>query len=708
MGSVNTRLKKLNIENFELVSKVRKFVAVDIETTGLDVSKDNIIEISALKFENGEMVSDFTSFINTDINLSDFIVNLTGITNDMIKSAPCKEDVIPRFFEFIENSFIVVHNAEFDIPFIVNYFKMMRLNFDNIIIDTLDISRKLLKLKKNNLQAVAKFLNIQSIPNHRAKQDARVCAEIFLCVQNRIIKKIDNDSKSKLEVRDDTSMASSCNNSAGAYNRFDDCHNPKGSENNQLQISLESLQSDRGLSSMSGDSQEINADVDNQYQKRTEVSVSQLNRYIKRLLDKDTMLSLIWVKGEISNFKKQFSGHLYFSLKDEDSLIRAIMFKQSASKLDFQPENGMKVVVCCKVSSYERDGQYQLYVTSMELQGTGALHIAFEQLKKKLLSEGLFDTKFKKMIPKMPRVVGVITSPTGAAVRDIINVATRRFPLCRILLFPVAVQGDEAVGQIVDALSYFNLRKNVDVIILGRGGGSIEELWAFNEEAVARAVFFCDIPVISAVGHETDVTICDFVADLRAPTPSAAAELCVPSARETIAYLKNAESRIIYSVSQKIKNKFSILERFEVKRPADVISNFIQRVDHLYHRLYEAMDKIMIRKVNYCEILRGRFSKFSAYNSISSMKQKNDLALRSICESMEKKMLKLTASFEVLAGKLDSLSPLSALKRGYSLATSSDGEVLNTIDGVKNGDNVNIRVSDGSLSAVVTKVESKQ
>lgn len=364
----------------------------------------------------------------------------------------------------------------------------------------------------------------------------------------------------------------------------------------------------------------------------------------------------------------------------------------------------MKVVVYCKVSSYERDGQYQLYVTDIEPQGTGSLYVAFEQLKKKLLTEGLFNQQAKKSLPKIPRVIGVITSPTGAAVRDIINVVTRRFPLSNILIYPVAVQGNEAPGQIVNALSYFSRKKNADVIILGRGGGSIEELWAFNEEAVARAVFACEVPVISAVGHETDVTICDFVADLRAPTPSAAAELCVPSATEAAAYLKNTESRIIYAVTQRLKNKASFLQSFTLRKPEDVISGFMQRVDGLHRRLSESIEKAVLRRKNYCELVKGRFLRFSAADSIASLRQRKLLAYNKVRESTEKKIIRLKGDFQTLTGKLSSLSPLGAFKRGYSLTTICDGRILTSVEVLKNGDNINIRLIDGSIGAVVTEI----
>ena len=274
--------------------------------------------------------------------------------------------------------------------------------------------------------------------------------------------------------------------------------------------------------------------------KRQALTVTGLNEYIKSKLDTDPVLSGVFVKGEISNFVNHYkTGHFYLSLKDEGGVIRAVMFRQSAMKLNFVPENGMKVICSGRVSSYVKDGQYQIYITSMEPDGVGALYIAFEQLKKKLEEEGLFDPMYKKPLPKYPKKIGIITSPTGAAIRDMIHVSGRRFPLAKLCLYPSLVQGDGAPAQLIRGIETFNTTCPVDVIILGRGGGSLEELWAFNDENLARAIFASRIPIISAVGHETDFSISDFVADLRAPTPSAAAEVALPEAGEVKRKLRN-------------------------------------------------------------------------------------------------------------------------------------------------------------------------
>ncbi|MBQ7953456.1 MAG: exodeoxyribonuclease VII large subunit, partial [Clostridia bacterium] len=262
------------------------------------------------------------------------------------------------------------------------------------------------------------------------------------------------------------------------------------------------------------------------------ITVTQLNKYIKNLLETDINLSQISVKGEISNFKLHSSGHCYMTIKDETAQIRAVMFKTYTSSLKFTPENGMKITATGKISVYERDGQYQMYIFSMQPDGLGDLHVEFEKLKAKLTAEGIFDASHKKPIPKTPKTIGVVTSPTGAAIRDIINVVTRRYPLAEIIVCPVLVQGENSAKQIANAIEYMNRENMADVLIVGRGGGSIEDLWSFNEEVVAYAIYNSKIPIISAVGHETDFTIADFAADLRAPTPSAAAELAVPSVLE--------------------------------------------------------------------------------------------------------------------------------------------------------------------------------
>lgn len=298
-------------------------------------------------------------------------------------------------------------------------------------------------------------------------------------------------------------------------------------------------------------------------EERQVFTVTALNEYIKMKLETDEALMRVFIRGEISNFTNHKSGHFYFTVKDETSRIAAVMFRSSASKLAFIPENGMKVIVGGRVSAYVRDGQYQIYVDTLEPDGVGALYIAYEQLKAKLGAEGLFDEAKKKPLPRYPMRIGVITSPTGAAIRDIINILGRRFPIAEVVLYPSLVQGESAAPQLIEGLRYFNEKKNVNVIIIGRGGGSLEDLWAFNSEALVREVAASELPVISAVGHEIDFTLCDFAADRRAPTPSAAAELAVPERYELKRKLGNVTARLELLEGKKLELLRSTLERMK-------------------------------------------------------------------------------------------------------------------------------------------------
>ena len=395
------------------------------------------------------------------------------------------------------------------------------------------------------------------------------------------------------------------------------------------------------------------------------VTVSELNGYIKALLDSAPPLNDIYVKGEISNFKNHSSGHLYFSLKDKDSQIRAVMFRGSASGLKFMPKDGMMVIVHGRIASYVRDGQYQLYADSMEPDGVGALYIAFEQLKSTLEAEGLFDPALKKPIPKIPKTVGVITSPTGAAVRDIINISTRRFPFAKIVVYPAIVQGEGAPRSLIAGLQYFNSTSSADVIIIGRGGGSIEDLWGFNDEGVARAVAASTIPVISAVGHETDFTICDFVADLRAPTPSAAAELAVPDTAELKHKISNIISRESAVIMQGLARRREVLNRYSSARVLTSPQNIID-------------DRRM---------------------AVTMLEQRMDKAQSA---SGQQRRLKLSA----LSGKLEALSPLAVLSRGYGAVYSGEKIIQNASD-VSVGDTMTVQMNDGRITASVTEVTRK-
>ena len=389
------------------------------------------------------------------------------------------------------------------------------------------------------------------------------------------------------------------------------------------------------------------------------VTVTQLNKYLKDRFDEDENLNAILVKGEISNFKNHYTGHLYFTLKDENSLIKCIMFKSYAEKLNFKPKDGMKVMVFGTVSVFERDGVYQIYAKSMMEDGMGDLHEKFEQLKAKLEKEGLFEQTHKKAIPLYPKIIGVLTSQTGAVIRDIINVSTRRNPNVYIRLLPVPVQGPSAAEQIADKIKIMNEKKMADVLIIGRGGGSLEDLWPFNEEIVARAIYNSEIPVISAVGHETDFTIADFVADLRAPTPSAAAELAVPD---------------IFEVKQKIIN-------------------------------YQNRSKLALKKK--IEIMKLRFEKVMKSRVFTDPMRKiidNSIILDDYMKRLENAMKEIKTEkknkYIELVTKLDSISPLKTLIRGYSL-TEKDGKIIKKSSQIEKGDIVTIKFFNGDKSAEI-------
>ena len=398
------------------------------------------------------------------------------------------------------------------------------------------------------------------------------------------------------------------------------------------------------------------------------ISVSELNEYIKLVLEHDELLMNICVKGEISNFTNHYkTGHMYFSLKDAGGAVKAVMFRGNAIRLKFMPENGMKVLVSGRVGVFPRDGQYQIYVDSMEPDGIGALALAFEQLKQKLEKEGLFADWRKKPLPQMPMRIGVITSPTGAAIRDILNILGRRFPLAEVDLYPALVQGENAAADLVRGLAHFNRAKNVDVIILGRGGGSIEDLWAFNEEPLVRAVAMSEIPVISAVGHETDFTLCDFAADKRAPTPSAAAEIAVPNAEDILYTVQTADMRLRRAMNQKISVARERLDRLAssrvLKNPQNVIDDKRMMLLREEQMLHEKMQAVLQRK---------------------------------------------GASLGEKAAKLDALNPLAVLARGYAAVFDEENKVIKNTDGVKIGDDITLAMADGKLSATVKTMIKKE
>lgn len=411
------------------------------------------------------------------------------------------------------------------------------------------------------------------------------------------------------------------------------------------------------------------------------LTVSQLTRYIKYKIDNDTNLQEVYLKGEISNFKAHTRGHFYFTIKDEGSRINAVMFASSARSVKFTPEDGMKILVKGKISVYEATGGYQIYVNEMTEDGVGNLYVAFEQLKKKLASEGLFLESHKKKIPRIPERVGVITASTGAAIRDIISTINRRFPLVEVILFPALVQGENAkediVRQIKRAEDY-----NLDVLIVGRGGGSIEDLWAFNEEIVARAIYDCSIPVISAVGHEIDFTIADFVADLRAPTPTGAAEIAVPDKKDVINYIEQLKLRGIKNVNTilelKKKRLLKVKDSYILNNPIDLYASKTMKLDYLEDRLITNYKNLLDRK-----------------------KAKLNLVLTRRCLTNPEVILdKKKHNYLLLINKLDALSPLKTLDRGYSIIKHNDKAIASVKD-LKSNDKIEIELKDGSVNATV-------
>lgn len=394
------------------------------------------------------------------------------------------------------------------------------------------------------------------------------------------------------------------------------------------------------------------------------LSVSQINEYIRSRMDSDPLLSSVAVKGEISNYKLYPSGHHYFTVKDEGGALKCVMFKGNAMRLRFRPENGMQVIVMGRISVYPRDGAYQLYCTGMVLDGLGDLYTAFEQLKAKLQKLGLFDPAHKKPIPKYPRRIGLVTSSAGAAVHDMLRILRKRYPLAQVLLLPVAVQGVEAPPQIAGAIRYANAHVLADVLIVGRGGGSIEDLWAFNDEQVAYAVYESKIPVISAVGHEPDVTICDYVADLRAATPSNGAELAVPDQEALRQLLDSSLNSMDAAMTRKVN---SARQYLNVLRSSVV--------------LRDPGDQVK-RKRQQLTILSGRLN----------------AGQTALVEKQNRRFISVTA-------KLDALSPMKVLTRGYSIVSGDDGKVLRSVSQTRAGECLQITLSDGSVSATVTEVK---
>ncbi len=437
------------------------------------------------------------------------------------------------------------------------------------------------------------------------------------------------------------------------------------------------------------------------------ITVSALNNYLKRKFDADIHLGHVYLKGEISNCKIHSRGHIYFSLKDETSVISAIMFDRDAKMINFEPKDGTKVFAEGKVTVYEGSGKYQIVVSKMQPDGIGELYIAYEKLKKELEKEGLFKPEYKKPIPKYPKRIGIVTAPTGAAIRDILSTIKRRFPIAETILFPALVQGENAKTSIVNQI---NTAQNyeLDVLIVGRGGGSIEDLWAFNEEIVARAIFASKIPTISAVGHEVDFTIADFVADLRAPTPTGAAEIAVPNMLDVFKLLENFKIRLQTNVTKKIE--------FGTKKLESLKNAYVLKNPMAVYEVKEQKLSILMDKLESCTLALLESSRTSLANIVGSYVLKNPL---SFYEKDKEKLSTLdtrlrmaiktysqnrTSQYELLLEKMELLNPLGILKKGYAVV-SKDDATLTGVDNLKKNDTINIRLHRGSIIAKVEETK---
>ena len=394
------------------------------------------------------------------------------------------------------------------------------------------------------------------------------------------------------------------------------------------------------------------------------LSVSQINEYIRALISRDEILSMVIVRGEISNLTFHRTGHIYFTLKDEGSVIKSVMFRSSVGRVKFALKEGMNVIVYGRISVYPASGQYQLYAEDIQPDGIGAFYIAYEQIKEKLAAEGLFDQSRKKPIPKLPATVGIITSPTGAAIHDMINVISRRFPLTKILLYPALVQGDNAFKTLIEGLEFFNREKNADVIIIGRGGGSMEDLWAFNSVDLAYAVARSEIPVISAVGHESDFTICDFVADLRAPTPSAAAELAVPDSFTVKRFISDSaramEKQLTNQIQQYRKNILALSSSRVLTSKEALLDEYKMKLGIISDKLDSGIDAIINNKIT---------------------------------------------RYQILTAKLGAISPLNTLSRGYAIVQNENGKTISRISDINENDIINISLADGAARASVIEIK---
>lgn len=442
------------------------------------------------------------------------------------------------------------------------------------------------------------------------------------------------------------------------------------------------------------------------------MSVTALTRYVKRLFDKDRSLNDVWVRGELSNFKHHSRGHMYFTLKDRNSRIQSVMFSSKNRSLGFRPEDGMKVLVRGEISVYEPYGTYQLYAREMQPDGIGNLYLAFEELKKQLALEGLFAEEHKKVLPAFPSEIGVVTSPTGAAVRDIFTTVKRRFPSARITLLPVLVQGTAAAGSIAAAIDRANDLGFIDVLIVGRGGGSIEELWAFNEEIVARKIFASAIPIISAVGHETDFTIADFVSDVRAATPTGAAELAVPHFEELGTRISDREARLKRAMIERVSSEKERLNRLQssyaFRYPAQLVRQKEQELDRQLEGLSRVMSRNVQRKSEHLRMAERGLKRYHPEESVRNADEKRRDLSRRLVREMKSIHKERRTAFGQTVSKLNVLSPLNVMERGFGLTYDERETLVKSVQQVQPGDLVKVRLSDGRLNCHVWGIEEDE
>ena len=442
-------------------------------------------------------------------------------------------------------------------------------------------------------------------------------------------------------------------------------------------------------------------------QQRQVLSVSTLNRRVRQLLE--TQFPLLWVEGEISNFSCPSSGHWYFTLKDEQAQVRCAMFKGSNRRVGFQPEHGSQVLIRCRIGLYEARGDFQLIAEHMEEAGFGALQRQFEILKTRLSADGLFDDSHKQPLPWLPSRIGVITSPTGAAIKDILHVLERRFPAIPVSVFPCAVQGKGASDEIAAAIQQANLDQSAsrcDVLIVGRGGGSLEDLWAFNEESVARAIYQSKIPIISAVGHETDTTIADFVADTRAPTPSAAAELATPDARELAENVETYQQLLHQTVSRKLRDQQQRLDHLSqrLRHPGERIAQQNRQLQHLRVRLNQAFSLHLQYQQNRLNQLSGRLDQHHPGAAVLRLQQQSKTLQQRLHRAVKQLLQQKEARWQIAARQLDTISPLRTLERGYAIVSDSNQQIVRTVASVSCGDKITTRIADGFIESQVKAI----